>query len=69
VELKPGGFHVMLQDLKQPLVAGTTVPLTLVLRDAKGVQSKLELSLPVAATAPGAPAGMAMPMPMDGHKH
>jgi periplasmic copper chaperone A len=45
------------------------VPLTLVLRDAKGVQSKLELSLPVAATAPGAPAGMAMPMPMDGHKH
>jgi periplasmic copper chaperone A len=69
VELKPGGYHVMLQDLKQPLVAGTTVPLTLVLRDAKGVQSKLELNLPVAATAPGAPAAMAMPMPMDGHKH
>jgi periplasmic copper chaperone A len=69
VELKPGGYHVMLQELKQPLVAGTTVPLTLVLRDAKGVQTKLELNLPVAATAPGAPAAMAMPMPMDGHKH
>jgi periplasmic copper chaperone A len=69
VELKPGGYHVMLQELKQPLVAGTTVPLTLVLRDAKGLQSKLELSLPVAATAPGTAAAAAMPMPMDGHKH
>jgi periplasmic copper chaperone A len=69
VELKPGGYHVMLQELKQPLVAGSTVPLTLVFRDAKGVQSKLELSLPVAATAPGTAAAMAMPMPMDGHKH
>jgi periplasmic copper chaperone A len=69
VELKPGGYHVMLQELKQPLVAGTTVPLTLVFRDAKGGQSKLELRLPVAVTAPGAPAGMSMPMPMDGHKH
>jgi len=69
VELKPGGYHVMLQDLKQPLVAGTTVPLTLVFRDAKGAENKLELSLPVAVTAPGAAAAMAMPMPMDGHKH
>jgi periplasmic copper chaperone A len=67
VELKPSGYHLMLQDLKQPLVAGTTVPLTLVLRDAKGAENKLELSLPVAVTAPGAAATMAMPM--DGHKH
>jgi periplasmic copper chaperone A len=69
VALTPGGHHIMLQELKQPLVAGTTVPLTLVVRDAKGVQSKLELSLPVAATSPRAADGMAMPMPMDGHKH
>jgi copper(I)-binding protein len=57
VELKPGGYHVMLMDLKQPLTPGSTVPLTLLLRDAKGVESKLELKVPVTA----APAG--------GHKH
>ena len=28
-ELKPGSFHVMLTDLKAPLVAGGTVPLVL----------------------------------------
>ena len=49
VELKPGGYHVMLMDLKQPLAPGSTVPLTLALRDAKGVESKLELKVPVAA--------------------
>jgi copper(I)-binding protein len=27
--LKPGGYHVMLMDLKQPLVAGETIPLSL----------------------------------------
>ena len=58
VELKPGGYHVMLMDLKQPLTPGSTVPLTLTLRDAKGIESKLELKVPVAA----APAG-------GGHKH
>jgi copper(I)-binding protein len=27
--LKPGGYHVMLLDLKRPLAAGETIPLTL----------------------------------------
>lgn len=52
VELKPGGYHVMLLDLKAPLVPGTSVPVTLRLRDGKGVESRLELSLPVATRAP-----------------
>ena len=77
VELTPSGYHLMLQDLKQPLRSGTTVPLTLVLRDAKGVQSKLELKLPVATRAPGAAAAAPMPAMdamdgmngMSGHKH
>ena len=30
VELKPGSYHVMLLDLKSPIKAGQTVPLTLV---------------------------------------
>ena len=29
VELKPGGYHVMLMDLKAPLKKGETVPITL----------------------------------------
>jgi periplasmic copper chaperone A len=53
VELKPGGLHVMLMDLKTALPKDSTVPLTLLFKDAKGVESKMELKLPVAAIAPG----------------
>ena len=57
-ELKPGGFHVMLQELKQPLTAGSTVPLTLVFRNAKGIESRTELRVPVSAAPPaGSAAG------------
>ena len=57
VELKPGGYHVMLMDLKLPLKKDTTIPVTLVFKDAKGVESKTELKLPVSQTPPaGAPA-------------
>jgi copper(I)-binding protein len=60
VELKPGGYHVMLMDLKGQLKKDSTIPLTLTFKDAKGVQSKVELKVPVATVAPGAkPAGMA----------
>jgi periplasmic copper chaperone A len=52
VELKPGGYHVMLMDLKTSLVKDTTVPLTLVFKDVKGVESKTELKVPVATAAP-----------------
>lgn len=69
VALKPGGYHVMLMELKQALPQGSTVPLTLTLRDAKGRESKVEMKLPVAASAPGAamPAS-GKPAAMD-HKH
>jgi copper(I)-binding protein len=68
VDLKPGGFHVMLMDLKAALPKDTSVPLTLVFKDAKGVESKLELKVPVAAAAPG---GMAPGKEMGNgaHKH
>lgn len=52
VELKPGGYHVMLMDLKTPLQKDTTIPLTLVFKDAKGVESKAELKVPVNPMAP-----------------
>jgi periplasmic copper chaperone A len=64
VALQPGGFHVMLLDLKTALPKNTTVPLTLLFKDAKGMQSKVDLMVPVATTAPsGADA------PMNQHKH
>jgi copper(I)-binding protein len=40
-ELKPGGAHLMLMDLKQPIKKGEKVPLTLKLE--KGGELKLEL--------------------------
>lgn len=48
VELKSGGYHLMLMDLKAALPKASSVPLTLVFRDSKGVESRLELKLPVA---------------------
>lgn len=59
VELKPGGYHLMLMDLKQPLPKDSTVPLTLRFKDAKGSESKLELTVPVSTVAPAAGAGKA----------
>ena len=56
VQLKPGGYHVMLMDLKQPLPKGSTVPLTLVFKDAKGVESRVDLNVAVATSAPASAA-------------
>ncbi len=52
VELKPGGFHIMLLDLKQSLKVGTQVPVTLTFSNAKGEQSKVEARIPVAMRSP-----------------
>ena len=51
VELKPGGYHVMLMELKQPLKAGEQVPLTLTVEGADGKRQSIELSAPVKALA------------------
>ena len=48
VELSPSGYHVMMMDLKAALPKDSTVPMTLVFKDAKGVESKVDLKLPVA---------------------
>ena len=49
VELKPGGYHVMLMDLKKPLSEGDMVPLTLTLETRDGKRSTLEVQAPVKA--------------------
>ncbi|MHA7598308.1 copper chaperone PCu(A)C [Alicycliphilus sp. T452] len=57
VELKPGGYHIMLLDLKQPVVQGGTVPLTLVFEGKDGQRQTQELQAPVRALgAAAAPA-------------
>ena len=66
VALTPGGYHVMLMDLKATLPKDSTIPLTLVFKDAKGVESRVELKLPVATTAPG---GASAAAAHAGHKH
>lgn len=68
VQLKPGGFHVMLMDLKTPLRKDTQIPLTLVLQNAQGQTSQVQVSVPVMLSAPsGAAAGHGGHG--SGHKH
>lgn len=59
VQLKPGGYHVMLLDLKRPLKVGEKVRIELRLetRDGKRVTQPVEVE--VRSTAPG----------QDAHKH
>lgn len=49
VELKPGGYHVMLMDLKQPLKAGDSVAVTLVVEGADKKRETITLTVPVKA--------------------
>ncbi len=66
VELKPGGYHVMLMDLKQQVKPGDTVAVTLVIEGAGGKRETLEVKAPVRPLAGGAPAGGS---DHSGHKH
>ncbi len=70
VDLRPGGYHLMLMALKAPLQAGTQVPLTLVLRDARGQLRRQEIQVPVSLRAPaGAPAAAASGAAGHDHNH
>ena len=60
VALKPGGFHVMLMDLKQPLKAGDSVPVTLVVEGADKKRETIDIKAAVRAAAPA---------PAHEHKH
>ena len=53
VKLAPGGYHLMLLDLKQPLKEGDKIPLTLEFEDAKKVRSKLVVDAPVKPLSAG----------------
>ena len=61
VKLAPGGYHLMLMDLKQPLKQGDKVPLTLEFEKA----GKVAVSLDVQGVGAQTPAGGAA----SGHDH
>ena len=64
VDLKPGGYHVMLMDLKQPVKEGDTVLLTLVFEGKDGQRETVEVKAPVRPLNSGA-----SPSTHGGHKH
>ena len=59
VVLGPGGYHIMLTDLKRPLTQGDAFPLTLTFANAG------QVTVQVAVQRPGA--AMPMRMPMHGN--
>jgi len=60
VELKPGGYHVMLMDLKQPIKDGDLVEVTLTIEGKDKKRETLNLKAPARPLAA---------KPMDAHKH
>lgn len=65
VELKPGGYHVMLMGLTQAIPAGGKLPLSLVFEDKAGKRQTVEVSAEVRAIT----AGAKKPEPAAEHKH
>ena len=52
VSLKPDDFHIMLMNLKQPIIAGEMIPLALVI-ESGGKQQTVELKAEARAAAGG----------------
>ena len=59
VKLAPGGYHLMMVDLKHPFKQGEKVPVTLEFEKAGKVAVSLDVQ-GIGARAPSAPAGGAM---------
>ncbi len=49
VKLAPGGFHLMLFNLKNPLKTGENIEIELSIKDTKGKISKQKVRIPVRA--------------------
>lgn len=68
VELKPGGYHVMLLDLKAQVKEGDVVPVTLVFEGKDGKRETVEIKAPAKPLA-AMPAMASKPAPAAEHKH
>lgn len=67
VTLSPGGYHIMLMDLKQTLKQGENFPITLTFAKAGQITATAIIEKAGAASGPtGGTSGMAMPMPSSG---
>jgi copper(I)-binding protein len=64
VDLKPGGYHIMLMNLTQTVQEGETVPLTLVFEGKDGQREAVEVKALVRPLNSGAAPAM-----HGGHKH
>ena len=62
VDLKPGGYHVMLMELKEQMKDGASVPVTLVFEGKDKKRETVEVKATVRPLAGGAPK-------KDEHKH
>ena len=49
VRFAPGGYHIMLMDLKQPVKTGDTVPLRITVETGDGRQEVIDVRAPVRA--------------------
>lgn len=47
VELKPGGYHIMLLDLKKTLEKDSKIDLQLTFQDATGKKTQMQMTVPV----------------------
>ena len=66
VELKPGGYHVMLMDLKAQVKTGDTIPLTLVFEGKDRKRETVELKVPARSLTGAAGRSDAQ---HEGHRH
>ncbi len=60
VTLEPGGFHIMLMDLKVQIKEGDKVPITLIIEQRSGARETVEISAsvrPIQASSSGHGAG------------
>lgn len=64
VELKPGGYHVMLMDLKGQVKEGDAVPLTLVFEGKDGKRESVDIKVVARPLS-----GMASKSAQSEHKH
>jgi copper(I)-binding protein len=65
VRIEPGGIHLMLMDLKGPLLAGTTVPLILTFRVSGDITVSLNIEAHDAWLAPAVSVGHALAARLD----
>jgi copper(I)-binding protein len=69
VEFKPRALHLMFMELKAPIAAGSTVPVTLEFERAGKVETTFRVQATAAPAAPAtAPSAPAAPAGHDHHK-